>query len=48
VKLEDMPAKYGLAPPRLAEHTCEVLRELESGDDEIEALAGGRSAAAST
>jgi formyl-CoA transferase len=46
VKLEDMPASYRLAPPRLGEHTREVLRELEFSDDEVESLLGGRPAAA--
>ena len=42
VKLEDMPATYRLPPPRLGEHTREVLRGLDFSEDEIDTLTGPR------
>jgi formyl-CoA transferase len=45
VKLDDMPATYRLAPPRLGEHTREVLRDLDFSEDDIDTLAGGRAPA---
>jgi crotonobetainyl-CoA:carnitine CoA-transferase CaiB-like acyl-CoA transferase len=39
VKLSETPAEIGLPPPRLGEHTAEVMRSIGYADGEIEALA---------
>ena len=45
VKMEGTPGSVRLAPPRLGEHTREVLTELGFAPDEIDAVVGARAAA---
>lgn len=42
VKMEGTPGSVRLAPPRVGEHTREVLAELGFPPEEIEAMVGGR------
>jgi formyl-CoA transferase len=41
VKMEDTPATVRLAPPRLGEHTREVLGDLGFSSEEIDTITGG-------